>query len=285
MSKNVISGLILVVTTLATGQTPALAVVPPDHAFDCDLPEQSRRVSTVSSQALVGSGAYTVAIERENSQTHLESPAIGTPVEIVRCLPPGRMVQLATGKIARVENAHYLASVYVPSKVATADHAVLTRSLVLNRNLYWQPMEGDYVRILSPQIAQRQRAWPRFEFSLGEIFETRPGDDSQQLSLKPEGRERLVNAFEQMESFGGQFLVEASSAEIGATAKVQELTQMRAGLVANFLSRVFELPSERIVARGLGRLEPSQENLSTTITGSGEPLISGKLYLRVLPGQ
>lgn len=151
-------------------------------------------------------------------------------------------MQLAVGKIERIENSLFVASVITPPKVASVDAAGLTRSLVLNRNLYWQPMAGDLIRVLTPQVVQKQRIWPRFEFEINELFETRSGDDGERLSLSATGRQLLVESFEQIQTFDGRFLVEsAAKMPKNDFSKSHDLAQLRAGLIANYLSQVFEL--------------------------------------------
>jgi hypothetical protein len=202
---------------------------------------------------------------------------------VVRCLPPGRLVQLATGKIDRIEQTQYLASVFVPSKLLGTDPAAVTKSLVMQRNLYWQPMEGDFVRLLNPNVAQRKKVWPRFEFEVGDLFETRSGDEWSLVSLSLQGRQNIVTAFEQLEEFQGRFVIESAINSSSIThEQANEISQLRAGLVANYLSQVFEMPANRVIARGLGRVLTHDGLKVTRESAVGEPLFADTIRIRIL---
>lgn len=267
------------------GTSTAHAIVVRPIESRCEEVDLMRPVTTVTSKSLVGAGSFTVAFGRETPKENLESAHPGTPVEIVRCLPPGRLVQLAQGRIDRVEKGHYQASVFVPTKVAQTDPAQLTQSLVLQRNLYWQPMAGDFVRVLTPRVATKQRVWPRFSFSVSELFETRPSDERDLLSLSEVGRQRLVEAFKQLEEHPGRFIVEGVMyTPTGNHELALELSQMRAGMVASYLAQVFELRDDRMVARGLGRslgADPGFRKVSRA--GPNAPLIHDLVRIRALP--
>jgi hypothetical protein len=278
----------------------AYAVIYRQNSMKCGQTEDARTVSSVTNRSFSGSGAFSIAFERDQAspteqkaQTLQNStfsdqgakmpPSVGTPVEVVRCLPPGRIVQLAIGKIEKIENSQYIARVMAPTKVASLDSPAFTRSLVLNRNLYWQPMQGDMIRVLTPQVVHVQRIWPRFEFEINELFETRNGDDGENISLSAAGRQLLVESFEQIQAFDGRFLVESDSKipETGLS-KSRDLAQLRAGLIANYLAQVFELERDRLVARGLQRPPAHVEMMKVSRAGPGQPLVRDSITLRIL---
>ncbi len=275
----------------------AYGVIYRQNSLKCGQTEDARTVSSVTNRSLSGSGAFSIAFERDQTlptqpnqhsgtfsdQSVKMPPSVGTPVEVVRCLPPGRIVQLAIGKIERVENSHIIAKVMTPAKVASLDSVALTRSLVLNRNLYWQPMEGDMIRVLTPQVVHVQRIWPRFEFEINELFETRSGDDGENISLSTAGRQLLVESFEQIQAFDGRFLVESDSKiPENGFSKSRDLAQLRAGLIANYLAQVFELERDRLVARGLQRPPAHAEMMKVSRAGPGQPLVRDSITLRIL---
>ena len=275
-------GIALALTIPAGAQALVVTPITPH----CDGSDLVRPISAVTNKSIVGSGGYTIAFTREDRAARLEAPHPGTTIEVVRCLPPGRLVRLATGKIDRVEQSQYEASVFVPSGVANADASTLTQSLVLQRNLYWQPMQGDFVRVLTPRITARQQVWPRFTFDVGDIFETRSADDVEMMSLSITGRQRLVEAFKQLESYPGRFIVEGVIYGSGHSAKsASEITQMRAGIVANYLAQVFEIPSARIVPRGIGRSLPADGYAFRDVaaSGPGQTLVRDAIRIRALP--
>jgi hypothetical protein len=264
--------------------SPALAVAGVTLRSACDADELSRPVATVVEKSLIGSGGFTISFQRESQTVAAAAPHAGTPIEIVRCLPPGRLVQLAKGKIDRVEHEHYLASVFVPAALAQTDSSSLTRSLVLQRNLYWQPMQGDFVRVLTPAVVARQKIWPRFAFSIEQIFETRPTDEWSNISLTNPGRQVLVESFKELETYPGRFVVEAIVHNHQVSAEqATELSQLRAGLVANYLSQVFGLNPSRLVARGLGQSRTRDGWKRVAPAVQGQPLVRDEIRIRALP--
>jgi hypothetical protein len=239
-------------------------------------------VAAVQDRSIVGSGTYTVSVPRPLAGTDELAPSRGTQVEVVRCLPPGRLVQIATGRIEQADDTFYTAAVFVPHALASQGLEVPQRTLVTHRNLYWQPMRGDLVRVLDPSVIHSKKAWPELEFDLAEIFTTSPGDDGELLSLSSVGRKKLIEAFEALEQHRGRFLIESEQSGAGG-ADPAEWTAVRGGVVAQLLSRVFEMDPSRFVVRGLGGHVASEEMVPVRFFGG--QVSQGRIVIRILPGE
>lgn len=237
-------------------------------------------VEAVQDRSVVGSGTYTLSLPRPEEGSDQVAPVRGAQVEVVRCLPPGRLVQIATGRIEQSDDAFLTAAVFVPHALASQQVEVPQRTLVTNRNLYWRPMRGDLVRVLEPAVTQVKRAWPRIRFDLAEIFTTREGDEGALLSLSTEGRKKLIEAFEPLERHRGRFLIESEQIG-GGRADLADWTSMRGGIVAQLLSRVFEMEPSRFVVRGMGGHVASEEMIPMRFFGG--QLSAGSIVIRVLP--
>ncbi len=261
----------------------ALAVTAPRGSFQScrSLQETGTgKIVSVQRKQVAGSGSYTISLPRLPASHSQRAPGMGSKVEVVRCLPPGRVVQIATGQINEIGEGFYQAGVYVPLSVATTSMAVTNRSLVTHRNLYWQPMKGDVVRILRPRVTALKRVWPRYDFEVSQIFESQPGDEAAYLTLAPQGREELVKAFERLEKFQGRFLIEMETLRFSNNPEPEQYSEVRAGLVANYLSRVFEMPPERFIVRV--RRTPQSRDGFVEVPQNFNPRSAGKLTVRTV---
>lgn len=265
---------ILICTTYVSQQ--AFAVVAPNLSQRCEaLRENANTVESVAPYGVQKHDLFSVSIPRPQRGSPEEAPPLGAEIEIVRCLPPGRLVQVAKGRIQAAEQFHYVAQVEVPETLFKNAEILNNKSLVARRNLYWQPMKGDKVRVLNPRVTQARRAWPKFEYSLNEIFESRPGDPGPLMSLSDTGRQKLVQSFESLADFEGRFLIEAQTFVSELDRNQPTASRYRAGAVASYLSRVFELDPDLFVVRGLP--------VSPQIKRIQEVPVQGTLSLRPLP--
>lgn len=289
------SGTVMAVSWIVTGGTTAqlartahAVVLAPEHSggwaaltLECARPFGFvSTIEAVQDRSIVGSGTYTVSLPRPEVGSGQVAPARGAQVEVVRCLPPGRLVQIATGRIEQADDTFLTAAVFVPRALASQQVEVPQRTLVTNRNLYWQPMRGDLVRVLEPAVTQIRKAWPQIRFDLAEIFKTRAGDEGAFLSLSAEGRKKLIEAFEPLEQHRGRFLIESEQTGVG-DADLSEWTDVRGGIVAQLLSRVFEMDPSRFVVRGMGSRVASEEMFPVRFFGG--QLSAGSIVIRVLP--
>jgi outer membrane protein OmpA-like peptidoglycan-associated protein len=209
---------------------------------------------------------------------HALEPRLGNDIEILRCVPPGRWLQVGRGAFSGVSwdmaEGVVLAENSPAALEASGERTIGSRF----GNLYWRPMKGDIVRPIRPEIVKRQQIVKRFQFDLVSLFESAGSESS--LELTAEGKARLTASARELATYGKPIIVEAFSNIAGAREPLRRESQVRAYTVAKYLATALSLPSDRFIPIGIG--SDGLESLGQE-DGGGPATLEAGISLRLLP--
>lgn len=187
---------------------------------------------------------------QNHATLHTQKPEIGGEILILRCLPPGRYVVVAKGRVDRLNGST------IEAQVTSTDYDDIilgqtTQNLVESRNLIWRPMAGDEVFPVYKQIEKVVVASAKFRLSNNDLF-IKEGEKGYSLTLSDEGQKLLKEKFAKLKHRNGRLLVEGFTLTSGNREKLRTESFMRAQTVSTFLIREFALEPSQVVSIGYG---------------------------------
>jgi hypothetical protein len=177
-------------------------------------------------------------------------PSIGGEVQIVRCLPPGKWVFLGKGNVEGI-NGNIVEAIIHGFEYQRSSPGKFPQDFVETGNMYWRPMSGDSVYPIQKYITKKIAISPRFEISAQELFVTQ---ELNQFSyeISKQGEELLKEKFSYFKNMNGRMLVEGFILTPGNREELRIESLMRAQAISKYLTDVFKLDSNQIIAIGYG---------------------------------
>jgi hypothetical protein len=233
------------------------------------------------SQSLEEKGLFTVGWNLYSPVllNNHEKPALGSEIQIARCLPNGRLFIVGQGTV------EYINGTMVHAKVKGFENSMYSygippESFVSSGNLFWRPMVGDMILYRTTVITKAPRISPKYELWVEELF-MKSSDGSYSFDLSEQGREILYKKFGTLRPTSQKFLIEGFSLKYGDRGLVRTETLMRAQTVASYLAAAFNLNPNAIVSIGYGS---DWFKTGMQPTSSHNPdMVSDGIILRVFP--
>lgn len=191
---------------------------------------------------------WSYGVDHDNESW--QRPQVGAEIVIVRCLPPGRYVEIARGQVERL-NAQMLEATVYSSQYDEIVQGQQTQELVETRNLIWRPMVGDEVFPVYKEVRPVTVVSPKIRLNANALF-LKEEDGHISLTLSQEGQDLLREKFAEFKNKSGRLLVEGFILTTGNRESLRTESLMRAQTVSTFLIREFALQPNQVVPIGYG---------------------------------
>jgi hypothetical protein len=210
------------------------------------------------------------------------APTLGSEFDIMRCIPPGKWVFVGAGVVQNMTGSlgEGLAKAIAPEPPRATRSAAVSEFEIRSSNMYWRPMKGDLMLPRQQAIATRQRISPKEIFSYESLFVREKGNDFT-AEISDKGRKAIASFVDRLRGLSGRIGVEVFSNRTGSREDLREDTQVRANIVARYISQSFGLRDDAVVSIGLGSSGMPSDNRPVPAWPARE--ISDGVIIRILP--
>ena len=236
--------------------------------FENDSDTMMANLKLKYSQKTENKNEFLVGWNKTESHAYLHEkrPELGGEFAVVRCLPPGRYITIATGTVRKL-NGNIVEGVVNALNENEVHLGKSTQERIEFRNLIWRPMVGDEILPIQKQISKVVSSLPEFKLQTNDLF-LKESDNSFTYALSEEGQKYLKSKFEMIRNKRGRLLVQGFISSAGDREELRMESLMRAQTVATFLMREFSLNESQVISVGVGNdwrqpgMQPVGENES-----------------------